>query len=478
MFARTAARAFRGECEPSFPVLCSRRPRSPAVVIVLIFLLLVIASCIAALVATGASKALFTHSTSDYYYSPAALSSKTGVKMAAAGATGAAAAFAAPVAFADEGSLRGLLHSINNRLENIERAIGSEEKAALSFPAEADFPFFPPENKSLVKKYLTPAVYARLRGKTTKWGFTLDRAIQSAIDNPKSGVGIYAGDEDSYFVFADIFDPIIDDYHGGYDKNGKHKRNLNAKDVPAENIDPKGQFVVSTRIRVGRNLAGLPLPAGTTRAARREVERRVVDALNSLEGDLKGRYYPLGNMSDADRKQLIMDHFLFKGGDNYLKSAGCERDWPESRGIFHSADKRFLVWVNEEDEVRIISMQKGADIREVFDRLSRAIQSLEKRLEFAYNDHHGYIASCPTNLGTAMRASVHIKVPKASKSSKFHELLEKYHLQARGIHGEHSESEGGIYDISNRRRLGLSEVDCVMDMYNGVKALIQLEKSL
>uniref|UniRef100_A0A7S3G149 Arginine kinase n=1 Tax=Palpitomonas bilix TaxID=652834 RepID=A0A7S3G149_9EUKA len=406
------------------------------------------------------------------------IAQNSSLRLAAAGASGAAAAVAAPVAFADEGSLRGLLSSINKRLENIERSIGTEEHAALSFPAEADFPHFSDENKSLVKKYLTPAIYARLREKTTKWGFTIDRAIQSAVDNPKSSVGIYAGDEDSYVQFADIFDPIIDDYHGGYDKNGKHKRNLNAKDIPAENVDPRGDFVVSTRIRVGRNLSGLPLPAGTTRAARREVEKRVVSALNSLEGDLKGRYYPLGNMSDADRKQLILDHFLFKGGDKYLNSAGCERDWPESRGIFHSADKRFLVWVNEEDEIRIISMQKGADIRMVFDRLSRAIQSLETRLEFAYNDHHGYIASCPTNLGTAMRASVHIKIPKASKSKQFKALLDRYHLQARGIHGEHSASEGGVFDISNRRRLGLSEVDCVMDMYSGVKALIALEKAL
>lgn len=68
-------------------------------------------------------------------------------------------------------------------------------------------------------------------------------------------------------------------------------------------------------------------------------------------------------MTDADRKKLTEDHFLFKGGDKYLSSAGLENDWPEGRGIFHNDAKTFLVWVNEEDQLRIISMQNGSNIR-------------------------------------------------------------------------------------------------------------------
>jgi protein-arginine kinase len=97
-----------------------------------------------------------------------------------------------------------------------------------------------------------------------------------------------------------------------------------------------------------------------------------VSALNEFKGDLAGKYYSLGNMSDSDRKQLIADHFLFKGGDKYLESAGLEREWPEARGIFHNNAKTFLVWVNEEDQLRIISMQKGSDILAVFKRLADA----------------------------------------------------------------------------------------------------------
>jgi len=206
----------------------------------------------------------------------------------------------------------------------------------------------------------------------------------------------------------------------------------------------------------------------------------VVKALSNFTGDLKGKYYSLGKMSPSDKKQLIADHFLFKEGDKYLESCGLERDWPEGRGIFHNEDKTFLVWVNEEDQLRIISMQPGSDIREVFERLSRATQEIEKVAKFAHDDHLGYITSCPTNLGTGLRASVHIKLPKLGSSHKdeFEAIANKYYVQIRGAHGEHTETDDHVYDISNLRRLGRSEVELVQDMYNGVKAMINREKSL
>ena len=162
-----------------------------------------------------------------------------------------------------------------------------------------------------------------------------------------------------------------------------------------------------------------------------------------------------------------------------MRDCGLNRDWPEGRGIFHNNEKTFLVWVNEEDQLRIISMQPGADIKQVFDRLSRAAAAIENIAKFAHNEHLGYITSCPTNLGTALRASVHIKLPLLSKDqAKFNEIADKYHVQIRGIHGEHSESTDATYDISNKRRLGLSERQLVQDMYNGVKAMIDAEKAL
>ena len=137
------------------------------------------------------------------------------------------------------------------------------------------------------------------------------------------------------------------------------------------------------------------------------------------------------------------------------------------------------MWVNEEDQLRIISMQEGADIREVFERLSRAAAGIEKVARFSHNDHLGYITSCPTNLGTALRASVHIHLPELAKDwARFEEIAAKYNVQIRGSRGEHSDTSDGIFDISNRRRLGRSEKDLVQDMYDGVKAMMAAELEL
>jgi arginine kinase len=153
---------------------------------------------------------------------------------------------------------------------------------------------------------------------------------------------------------------------------------------------------------------------------------------------------------------------LFKEGDRFLEACGLNRDWPTGRGIFHNNEKTFLVWVNEEDQLRIISMQKGADILEVFTRLSKAASEIEKVAKFAHDNHLGYITSCPTNLGTALRASVHIKLPYLSKNKEeFQKIADKYFVQIRGIHGEHTETDDGVFDISNKRRLGRSEVELV-----------------
>ena len=115
-------------------------------------------------------------------------------------------------------------------------------------------------------------------------------------------------------------------------------------------------MIKSTRIRVARNLAEYPLGPGLSKTQRKEVEEKVVQALSSFEGELAGKYYALTTLSEAERKQLVEDHFLFKEGDKYLEACGLNRDWPDGRGIFHNNDKTFLVWVNEEDQLRIISM--------------------------------------------------------------------------------------------------------------------------
>ncbi len=339
------------------------------------------------------------------------------------------------------------------------------------------YPNFPKNCKSLLCKYLTKEVYEELKDKKTSNGFTLQKAINSGVVNPDSSIGVYAGDKESYDLFAPLFDPIIKEYHG-FKKEDMHKSNLNPDILNAPNPDPEGKYIISTRIRVGRNIDKMPLGPAISKKQRDEVESKVIKALSTLQGELSGRYYPLLGMSKQIQMQLIKDHFLFKEGDRFLDAAGLNRDWPSGRGIFHNNDKTFLVWVNEEDQLRIISMQKGGDIKEVFARLVNAINHIQDKVPFSYSKHLGYITSCPTNLGTAMRASVHIALPNLSKDiDTLKTITDKHHLQIRGIHGEHSDSKDAIYDISNRRRLGITEVEAVTDMYNGVKELIKTEQN-
>ncbi|KAK8762475.1 hypothetical protein V5799_026258, partial [Amblyomma americanum] len=331
--------------------------------------------------------------------------------------------------------------------------------------------------KSLLKKYLTKEVFDKLKNRKTGMGATLLDVIQSGIENLDSGVGIYAPDAESYTLFADLFNPVIEDYHKGFKPTDRHPP-TNFGDLSSlKNVDPTNDFVVSTRIRCARSLQGYPFNPCLTESQYKEMEKKVVAVLESLEGELSGTYYPLTGMSKKVQQQLIDDHFLFKEGDRFLQAANSCRFWPTGRGIFHNDAKTFLVWVNEEDHLRIISMQKGGNIKEVFTRLVKGVKAIEKKLPFSRDNRFGFLTFCPTNLGTTIRASVHIKVPKLSADmSRLEGIAAKYDLQVRGTRGEHTKSEGGVYDISNKRRLGLTEYDAVKTMEEGILELIRLEK--
>ncbi|XP_037078928.1 arginine kinase [Pollicipes pollicipes] len=333
--------------------------------------------------------------------------------------------------------------------------------------------------KSLLKKYLTKEVFDSLKTKKTSFGSTLLDVIQSGVENLDSGVGVYAPDAEAYSLFADLFDPIIEDYHAGFKKSDSHP----AKDFgdvdSVGNVDPDGTYVISTRVRCGRSMQGYPFNPCLTEAQYKEMEEKVSSTLSGLEGELKGQYYPLTGMTKEVQQKLIDDHFLFKEGDRFLQAANACRFWPTGRGIYHNNNKTFLVWCNEEDHLRIISMQQGGDLGQVYRRLVTAANDIEKRVPFSHHDRLGFLTFCPTNLGTTIRASVHIKVPKlAADKAKLEEVAAKYSLQVRGTRGEHTEAEGGVYDISNKRRMGLTEYQAVKEMHDGILELIKIEKSL
>jgi len=362
----------------------------------------------------------------------------------------------------------------------------SKMSSRSKFKPDDDFPDLTKHNNHMATA-LTKPIYAKLRDKTTKNGFTFDQAIQTGVDNPGHPfimtVGCVAGDEETYADFADLFDPVIEARHKGYKKTDKHKTDMDPENLKGgNNMDPK--YVLSSRVRTGRSIRGLCLPPHCSRAERRKVEKIVTDALNKLDGDLKGKYYPLTSMTEAQQEKLIEEHFLFdKPVSPLLLASGMARDWPDARGIWHNDKKNFLVWVNEEDHLRIISMQKGGNINEVFHRWCKGIAEVEKHIkaagyEYMWNDHLGFVLTCPSNLGTGVRAGVHIKIPHVSQHKMFGDILKKMRLQKRGTGGVDTASTGGTFDISNADRMGFTEVELVQMVVDGVEFLIKCEKML
>merc|ERR1712125_233792 len=153
-------------------------------------------------------------------------------------------------------------------------------------------------------------------------------------------------------------------------------------------------------------------------------------------------------------------------------------------GIYHNEAKSALVWVNEEDHLRIISMEKGNNIRAVFDRFGGLVKAVEGACKevgrgLETSPEYGNILSCPSNCGTGLRASMMIKIPNASKQPNFKKWLADRSLQARGSGGFASAAkDDGIRDVSNVDRMGKDEVTLVNEMIQGVADLIKWEKEL
>merc|ERR1712008_53195 len=346
-----------------------------------------------------------------------------------------------------------------------------------------DFPFIASQH-SLVAKHVTKEKWDQLKGITTKTsGFTLAKAIACAVQFNNQHCGIYAGDWDSYKDFAPVFDPLIQEYHG-ISPSARHTSDM---DVSMIKGDVSSDVPVhSCRIRVGRSIDGFGLSPGITKDQRVGVEKLMANAVKTFPADLAGQYYPLTGMDEKVRQQLVDDHFLFVSGDRNLIVAGMERDWPEGRGIFHNEAKTFLLWVNEEDQMRIISMEKGGDVKGVFSRLARGIKAVgdsvkaESGKDFALSEQFGYIHSCPTNLGTGMRASVMIDLPGYTKEGlpALQKRCEELSVQPRGTRGESGGFDGCTYDVSNKHRLGHSEVALIQTMIDGVNTLWEEDKAL
>ncbi|MFH2061183.1 MAG: phosphagen kinase [Pseudomonadota bacterium] len=327
--------------------------------------------------------------------------------------------------------------------------------------------------KSLANKYLSNTLIKQLEPIQTDSGFTLAKAMASGVKNPDSRIGLYAGDAQSYDTFAPLLEPIIREYHS-FLSGQVHQSDL--KPIHLSNLDHAQDHILSTRIRVARNLYGFNFPCHMNLLQRRRVETIIIKALNTLEGNLKGTYISLEREDQHRINELKKQGLVFERGDRFQDAAGINSDFPKSRGAFFSQDRCFRVWINEEDHLRIISQEKSADIAGVFNRLSQGLTALRQTLEYAFNHGYGYLNSCPTNIGTAMRASVHIRLKYlAQKPDILNQIAQQYQLSIRGTSGEKTRVEDAVFDISNQQRLGVTESMIVNNLYSGIKAIIKAE---
>jgi creatine kinase/arginine kinase len=339
-----------------------------------------------------------------------------------------------------------------------------------------DGAIFPEHAVSLAHRFLTPSLFDRLSRLKTGTGFTLEQAIRSGRENPDSHIGIYAGDAQTYALFKEIFDPVIRTYH---QITGPicHVSCLDLLDLP--DLDPHNRLIVSTRIRVARNLSGHAFPPGITPQNRQIVVRQIKQTLDALPESLQGHFHAMDALTLDQIRNRALTGTAFLPGDRFQASAGIIRDFPASRGVFMSHDRTFRVWVNEEDHLRIICLEKTGNLSKVFNRMVSALALISNTLEFASDPRLGYLTACPTNIGTAMRAGVHIRLPHLENHpNRLKKLASTHGLQIRGTQGEKTAVSESVFDISNRFRLGTGETRLIQALHTGVAAIIEAETQL
>ncbi|GAX13687.1 creatine kinase [Fistulifera solaris] len=343
-------------------------------------------------------------------------------------------------------------------------------------------------SNSLLKKYLTPDVYEQLKDKQTSAGVKLEDLIQGGIAlpwgaRPPRGIaGVYAGDAESYTTFSVLLSPLIEAHHKALHRARlrRHRTNLDVQGLSQRRLD--GAYILYTRMRLARSLNGFKFAPCIGRSERRAVERLLRDCSRDWP---QGSYISLMEMSNNQHEDLVKRQLLFADPDEFAISTGMGRDWPDGRGIYcDSWDDlpHIMMWVNAQDHLWIISNAKGGDVQGVFTRLSMAVRSLEKSLNdrgqsFVEDPNLGFLNASPVDIGTALRASLYVKLVRLGQKPGFDELVRRLRLEARPLKFQ-SQTYTGMFDIANLEALGKTEVDLINLMIEGVGTLIDLEKRL
>lgn len=238
-----------------------------------------------------------------------------------------------------------------------------------------------------------------------------------------------------------------------------------------EQIVPDGDVVISSRIRLARNLEDYTFSP----LLKEEDAVRLVDEVKNITSSLADqdsrKYYScnIKSLSDIDKAAMVERHIV----------SPLLVDKEQTTGLILSEDETVSIMINEEDHVRIQAIVGGKNLEKAYEIANHIDDLAYKQLNFAYDEKYGYMTSCPTNVGTGMRASCMMFLPALSAARMIQKLIEevgRYGVTIRGIYGEGTKSLGSIYQISNQKTLGNSEREIILSLNRIVEQVMKQEK--
>src|SRR5262252_5257941 len=232
---------------------------------------------------------------------------------------------------------------------------------------------------------------------------------------------------------------------------------------------PHADLVLSTRIRLARNLRDVPF----THRARDEQLHGVLASVAAAAQPAKtlggGLLIKMQEVTPIERQVLVERHLV-------SHELG---DGARPRGIYVAPDDRVSIMINEEDHLRLQALTPGFQLAEAWSLADAADDDLDRALDYAYSDEIGYLTACPTNAGTGLRASVLIHLPALVLLKEIHQVLKsvtQMGLNVRGLYGEHSDVMGNLFQVSNQTTLGVSERDSIESLERVTQRIIEMEE--
>ncbi len=237
------------------------------------------------------------------------------------------------------------------------------------------------------------------------------------------------------------------------------------------NAPPDEDIALSSRIRLARNLADTPFPPGASPEVRRMVRDRIGAAIAATGAFGESRlYFELEELDKIDREILFERRLVSRDLLNR----------PEGAALFTRADESAGVMINEEDHLRLQAISPGFQLDAVWEKIDRLDNLLLEKLPCAFDQRLGFLTSCPTNVGTGMRASVMLHLPGLVLSNQINAAIQavgKLNLAVRGIYGEGTDNRGNLFQISNQSTLGESEVQIIERLSSVIRQMIAHEKN-